>query len=104
MPPFTRPGPPIVDGAPPKLIEEIQIDVDDAFVGEVVNALAERRAELVELRPSGRDKSRARPDRVQQRAADRDPGHGGNAPDLSWLRAVQGPDRGMAERGASLEC
>ena len=40
-------------------IEEIQIDVDEAFVGDVVNALAERRAELIELRPSGRDKIRA---------------------------------------------
>ena len=47
-------------GAPLEPIEEIQIDVDDAFVGEVVNALAERRAALIELRPSGRDKSRAR--------------------------------------------
>ena len=40
-------------------IEEIQIDVAQAFVGDVVNALAERRAKLVELRPSGRDKVRA---------------------------------------------
>ncbi len=40
-------------------IEEIQIDVAQAFVGDVVNALAERRAELVELRPSGRDTVRA---------------------------------------------
>ena len=44
MPPFTRPSPPIVDGAPPKPIEEIQIDVDDAFVGEVVHALVKQRA------------------------------------------------------------
>ena len=40
-------------------IEEIQIDVAQAFVGDVVNALAERRAKLIELRPSGRDKVRA---------------------------------------------
>ena len=46
-------------GAPLEPVEEIQIDVDEAFVGDVVNALAERRAELVELRPSGRDKTRA---------------------------------------------
>ena len=46
-------------GAPLEPIEEIQIDVDEAFVGDVVNALAERRAELIELRPSGRDKIRA---------------------------------------------
>ncbi len=48
------------EGGPPlEPVEEIQIDVDEAFVGDVVNALAERRAELVELRPSGRDKTRA---------------------------------------------
>ena len=47
------------EGGPPlEPVEEIQIDVDQAFVGDVVNALAERRAELVELRPSGRDKTR----------------------------------------------
>ena len=46
-------------GAPLEPIEEIQIDVDEAFVGDVVSALAERRAELIELRPSGRDKVRA---------------------------------------------
>ena len=46
-------------GAPLEPIEEIQIDVDEAFVGDVVTALAERRAELIELRPSGRDKIRA---------------------------------------------
>ena len=40
-------------------IEAIQIDVAPAFVGDVVNALAERRAKLIELRPSGRDKVRA---------------------------------------------
>ena len=46
-------------GAPLEPIEEIQIDVDEAFVGDVVTALAARRAELIELRPSGRDKIRA---------------------------------------------
>ena len=46
-------------GAPLEPIEEIQIDVDEAFVGDVVTALAERRGELIELRPSGRDKVRA---------------------------------------------
>ena len=40
-------------------IEEIQIDVAQAFVGDVVNALAERRADLIELQPSGRDTVRA---------------------------------------------
>ena len=40
-------------------IEEIHIDVVQAFVGDVVNALAGRRAELIELQPSGRDNVRA---------------------------------------------
>ncbi len=40
-------------------IEEIQVDVAQAFVGDVVNALAGRRAELIELQPSGRDTIRA---------------------------------------------
>ena len=40
-------------------IEEIQIDVPQAYVGDVVNALAERRAELIEMQPSGRDNIRA---------------------------------------------
>ena len=40
-------------------IEEIQVDVAQAFVGDVVNALAGRRAELIELQPSGRDNVRA---------------------------------------------
>ena len=40
-------------------IEEIQIDVAQAFVGDVVNALAERRADLIELQPSGQDTVRA---------------------------------------------
>ncbi|WP_428097681.1 translational GTPase TypA [Candidatus Rariloculus sp.] len=46
-------------GVPLEPIEEIHIDVAQAFVGDVVNAFAERRAELIELRPSGRDKIRA---------------------------------------------
>ena len=46
-------------GPPHEPIEEIQIDVDDTFVGDVVTALAERRAALIELKPSGRGKSRA---------------------------------------------
>ena len=46
--------------APLEPIEDIQIDVDEAFVGDVVTALAERRAELIELRPSGRATRSAR--------------------------------------------
>jgi len=40
-------------------IEESQVNVDNAFIGDVVNALTEWRAQLTELRPSERDESRA---------------------------------------------
>ena len=46
--------------APHEPIEEIQADLDVMFSADMVNALAERRTVLFELRPSGRDKSRAR--------------------------------------------
>ncbi|HJU16031.1 MAG TPA: translational GTPase TypA [Stellaceae bacterium] len=39
-------------------IEEIVIDVDEAFAGVVVDKLARRKAELVEMRPSGGGKLR----------------------------------------------
>jgi GTP-binding protein len=39
-------------------IEEIQIDVDDEFVGAVVEALSQRKAEMADMRPSGGGKTR----------------------------------------------
>src|SRR5437764_4368032 len=39
-------------------IEEVTIDVDEAFSGIVVQKLSERRAEMVEMRPSGGDRLR----------------------------------------------
>ena len=39
-------------------IEEIQIDVDDEFVGVVVKSLALRKAEMIDMRPSGGGKTR----------------------------------------------
>lgn len=39
-------------------IEEIQIDVDDEFVGVVVKSLALRKAEMTDMRPSGGGKTR----------------------------------------------
>ncbi len=39
-------------------IEEIQIDVDDEYVGVVVEALSQRKAEMVDMRPSGGGKTR----------------------------------------------
>ena len=34
-------------GAPPEPFERVQIGVDDTFVGEMVNTLAELRAQLI---------------------------------------------------------
>lgn len=39
-------------------IEEVVIDVDDAYVGPVVEALGERRGEMTDMRPSGGGKTR----------------------------------------------
>lgn len=39
-------------------VEEIQIDVDDEFVGVVVKSLALRKAEMIDMRPSGGGKTR----------------------------------------------
>lgn len=39
-------------------IEEIQIDVDDEFVGVVVKSVSERKGEMTDMRPSGGGKTR----------------------------------------------
>ena len=39
-------------------IEEIVIDVDEEFAGAVVQKLSERKAEMIEMRPSGGDRQR----------------------------------------------
>ncbi|HXQ10518.1 MAG TPA: translational GTPase TypA, partial [Caulobacteraceae bacterium] len=46
------------DGERLEPIEEVVIDVDDAFSGVVIETLAARKAELVDMRPSGADKTR----------------------------------------------
>ena len=45
-------------GAREEPIEEVVIDVDDAYVGAVVEALGERRGEMTDMRPSGGGKTR----------------------------------------------
>ncbi len=45
-------------GAPLEPMEDIQIDVDEAHIGDVVNTLAPRRAILVDMAPSGLGKTR----------------------------------------------
>jgi GTP-binding protein len=41
-------------------IEEVLVDVDDGFVGVVVEAMGKRRGEMVDMRPSGGAKTRLR--------------------------------------------
>ncbi len=45
-------------GARLEPIEEVVVDVDDAFVGPVVEAMGERRGEMTDMRPSGGGKTR----------------------------------------------
>ena len=45
-------------GKPMEPIEEVQIDVDEAHVGAVVEGVSERRGELMDMRPSGGGRSR----------------------------------------------
>ena len=45
-------------GARTEPIEEIQVDVDDEFVGIVVESLSQRKAEMNDMRPSGGGKTR----------------------------------------------
>jgi GTP-binding protein len=46
------------DGNLEEPIEEVVIDVDEAFTGVVVQKMSERKAEMVEMRPSGGDRTR----------------------------------------------
>ncbi len=47
-----------VTGQQMEPVEEVQIDVDEEFSGTVVQKLTERRADLIEMKPSGGDKQR----------------------------------------------
>ncbi len=47
-----------VDGQRQEPLEEVQIDVDEEFSGAVVEKMAMRKAELMEMRPSGGGKQR----------------------------------------------
>jgi GTP-binding protein len=89
-------------------IEEVVIDVDEAFSGPVVDKLCQRRAELTEMRPTGAGKQRlaflapSRADRLSRRVSDRHPRDGRDEPGVPQLRAVQGQHRGPAGRRAGL--
>ena len=80
-------------------IEEVVIDVDEEHSGVVVQKMSERKAEMVELRPSGGNRQRlvfhradARPDRLPVGTADRHARHGGHEPAVPRLPALQGRD------------
>jgi len=47
-----------VDGQRQEPIEEVVIDVDEAYSGTVVNKMSERKAEMTDMRPSGGGKVR----------------------------------------------
>ncbi|MCL2473808.1 MAG: translational GTPase TypA, partial [Alphaproteobacteria bacterium] len=47
-----------MDGQRQEPIEEVVIDVDEAYSGVVVNKMSERKAELTDMRPSGGGKTR----------------------------------------------
>jgi GTP-binding protein len=47
-----------VDGQRQEPIEEVVVDVDEAYSGTVVNKLSERKAEMTDMRPSGGGKTR----------------------------------------------
>ncbi len=47
-----------IDGQKMEPIEEVQIDVDEQFSGNVVSKMSERKAELTDMRPSGGGKVR----------------------------------------------
>ncbi len=47
-----------IDGQRHEPIEEVVIDVDDAYAGTVVNRMSERKAEMTDMRPSGGGKTR----------------------------------------------
>ncbi len=47
-----------IDGQRHEPIEEVVIDVDDAYAGTVVNRLSERKSEMTDMRPSGGGKTR----------------------------------------------
>ena len=91
-------------------IEEVIVDVDEEFAGIVVEKMSRRKAEMQEMRPSGGGKLRlvvsradARPDRLSRRVPDRHARHRRDEPAVPRLRAVQGADRGAAQRRPDLD-
>ena len=76
-------------------IEEVVIDVDEEHSGVVVQKMTERKAEMIEMRPSGGDRAAAgvlradpRPDRLSGRVAHRHARHRDHEPPVPRLRAA----------------
>ena len=91
-------------------IEEVVIDVDEEHSGVVVQKMSERKAELIEMRPSGGHRQRLvfyAPTRgligYQGELAHRYPRHRRHEPPVPWLRALQGRHPGPPQRGADLQ-
>ena len=91
-------------------IEEVTIDVDDDYTGVVIEKLSARKAELVDMRPSGAGKTRitfdgavALADRLPGRVPHRHPRLGRAEPRVRALRALQGRDRGPPQRRPDLQ-
>ena len=91
-------------------IEEVVIDVDEQHAGVVVQKLAERKGEMVEMRPSGGGRVRliflcadAGADRLSGRAADRHARHRGDEPPVSRLWAASGRNHRTAQRRPDLD-
>ena len=91
-------------------IEEVVIDVDEEHSGVVVQKMSERKAELIEMRPSGGHRTRLvffAPTRgligYQSELLDRHARHRDHEPAVPRLRALQGRDRGPPQRRADLE-
>ena len=91
-------------------IEEVVIDVDEVHSGIVVQKMSERKAEMLEMKPSGGHRAAAgvpradaRPDRLPGRTAHRHARHRHHEPAVPRLRAAQGPDPGPPQRRADLQ-
>ncbi|MEY9678758.1 GTP-binding protein [Bradyrhizobium elkanii] len=97
-------------GAWQEPIEEVVIDVDEEHSGVVVQKMSERKAEMIEMRPSGGNRLRLvflradpRPDRLPGRTAHRHARHRDHEPHLPRLCRLQGRDPGPPQRRADLQ-
>ncbi len=91
-------------------LEEVVIDVDEEHSGVVVQKMSERKAELIEMRPSGGHRTRLvffAPTRgligYQGELLNRHARHRDHEPPVPRLYAAQGRDRGPPQRRADLQ-